>query len=191
MGPPPVASEVTAKPWSNAPPQPWGYGCPSRSCGDYIHRSLYGLLPGPVLDHTRPGSMGLSQSHPKSWPELDRNAPHSLGDMGYLLRSRGQHVTMCNHASLMPPRRQAPSWKTWDLRVPTLFPFHYSILLCANASLIALAVGFCVSMLFPDSELFVCAPVSCSHPCLLPPPCGQPPELRYSPVPIPIAYVSL
>src|SRR5882724_2676753 len=53
------------------------------------------------------------------------------------------------------------SWKTWDLRVPTLFSFNlflsYSMLMLLNCS----AVSTCIPGLDPDSE------ADWMHPCTL------------------------
>jgi len=88
----PVTSEVTAKTLVRM--HLLGLGdmdAPRDHLAITSHRPLLGLLPGSVRPH-RPGPMGLSQSHPKSWPEpWSECTPTALG---YLLRSHGQHVTI-------------------------------------------------------------------------------------------------
>jgi len=68
-------------------------------------------------NHTRPFSMGLSQSHQVFTAKAQsEHTPTALGDMAAFW----DHVVItwqsCHH---MPPH-----WQTWDLRVPTLFSFN-------------------------------------------------------------------
>src|SRR5882724_1059935 len=92
----------------------------------------------------------------------------------------------------MPARQQATY--VADLGPEGSNPLSFqsiSILLCANASLIALQLASVSLCSFLTQSLFVCAPVSCSHPRLFHPHVDSHPSYRYSPVPILIAYVSL
>src|SRR5882724_11127710 len=64
----------------NTPPWPWGYGCPSKSRGDYIPSSSPRTPTWIGSDHTQPGPRGLSQSHPKSQPKpWSERTPTALG----------------------------------------------------------------------------------------------------------------
>src|SRR5882724_3663473 len=66
-----------------------------------------------------------------------------------------------------------------------------SILLHANASLIALQSSSTSLCSFLTRNPFVCAPVPCSHPCSFQPHADSRPSYRCSLVPVPIAYASL
>src|SRR5882724_9818757 len=113
--------------------------------------------------------MGLSQSHPKSWPKpWSECTPTALGmwiPPEITWPARDNHATTCHSCHLVG---RPPSRRTWDMRL-------------ASASLCS----------FPTWSLFVCTPVSCSHPRLFHPHVDSHPSYRYSPVPIPIAYMSL
>src|SRR5882724_638457 len=92
----------------------------------------------------------------------------------------------------MPPRWQATYPE--DLGPEGSNPLSFqsiSILLHANASLIAPQLASTSLCSFLTRSLFACAPVSCSHPCLFHPHADSCPSYRYSPVPVPIAYMSL
>src|SRR5882724_8010520 len=92
----------------------------------------------------------------------------------------------------MPPRWQATYPE--DLGPEGSNPLSFqsiSILLCANASLIAPQLASASLCSFPTQSLFVCSSVSCLHPCLFHPHADSRPSYRYSLVPVPIAYVSL
>src|SRR5882724_3480308 len=92
----------------------------------------------------------------------------------------------------MPSCRQATQLS--DLGPEGSNPLSFqsiSILLCANASLIAPQLASMSLCSFLTWSLFVCAPVSCSHPCLFHPHVDSHPSYRYSLVPVPIAYMSL
>src|SRR5882724_758015 len=68
--------------------------------------------------------------------------------------------------------------------------FHsISILLHANASLIALQLSSASLYSFPIWTLFVCAPVPCSHPCSFHPHVYSCPSYRYYPVFVLIDYL--
>src|SRR5882724_8905271 len=72
-----------------------------------------------------------------------------------------------------------------------LFFQSISILLHANASLIALQWSYMCLSLFLTWRLIVCAPVPCLHPSLLHPHVDSCPSYRYPPVSVLIAYMSL
>ena len=112
-----------------------------------------------------------------------RRHPYSLG-MWKLSEvtwpSHDDHTTMCHPCC--PIGRPLSQW-TWDLRVPTLFIFQsISILLCANASLIAPQWSYAYLFSFPTWRPIVCTPVPCSHPCSLHLHVDSHPSYRYPPV---------
>jgi len=83
-------------------------------------RTPHAMLIGP--DHTWPGPMGLSPSHPNSWPEpWSECNPTALGmwtPSEVMCPSHDDCATMHHPGHLIS---RPPSWWTWDLRVPTLF----------------------------------------------------------------------
>src|SRR5882724_7024935 len=90
----------------------------------------------------------------------------------------------------MPPHRSAPLLA--DLGPEGFNPrsFHsISILLCANASLIAPQLSSASLYSFPIWTLFVCAPVPCSHPCSFHPHADSHPSYRYYLVSVLIDYL--
>src|SRR5882724_1563194 len=92
----------------------------------------------------------------------------------------------------MPPHRSAPGTVDLGPEGPNPRSFHsISILLHANASLIALQLSPTSLCSFPTRTPFVCAPVPCSHPRSFQLHLDSCPSYRCSPVPVPIAYVSL
>src|SRR5882724_9955313 len=85
--------------------------------------------------------------------------------------------------------RPLSQW-TWDLRVPTLFIFQsISILLHANTSLIAPQCSYVYLFSTLPRSPIVCAPVPCSHPCLLHPHADSCPSYRCLQASAPIAYM--
>ena len=118
-------------PGRNAPPRPWGYGCPLRSLGNYIPSSSPRTPTWIGSDHTRPVPMGLSQSLPKSWPEpWSECTPTALGTWippEITWPACDNHTTMRHSCHLIS---RPPSRRTWDLRVPTLFPFNLFLSYC-------------------------------------------------------------
>src|SRR5882724_4078539 len=121
-------------------------------------------------DHTQPGPMGLSQSHPKSqpepWLECTPMASGMWTPSEVMWPSCDDHATMCHPGHLVS---RPSSQKTWDLRVPTLSFQSISILLHTNASLIALQWLCAYLLSFPTWRLNVCTPVPCLHPHLVHP----------------------
>src|SRR5882724_11193818 len=90
--------------------------------------------PQPTLispDHTRPGPRGLYQSHPKSQPKpWSECTPTALGmwiPPEIMWLARDDRATMCHSCHLVS---RPPSQQTWDLRVPTLFPFNLFLSYC-------------------------------------------------------------
>src|SRR5882724_682217 len=90
--------------------------------------------PQPTLispDHTRPGPRGLSQPHLKSQPKpWSERTPTALGTWippEIMWPAHDNHTTMCHSCHLVS---RPPSQRTWDLRVPTLFPFNLFLSYC-------------------------------------------------------------
>src|SRR5882724_5445039 len=90
--------------------------------------------------------------------------------------SHDDHATTCHLCHLV---RRPSCWQTWDLRVPTLFSFN--LFLSYDMYLFSI----------PTWRLIVCAPVPCSHPCLLHPHVDSRPSYRCLPDYVPIAYLYL
>src|SRR5882724_116869 len=92
----------------------------------------------------------------------------------------------------MPPRRSITYPVDLGPEGPNPRSFQsISILLHANTSLIALQSSPTSLCSFLTRTPFVCAPVPCSHPHSFQLHVDSPPSYRHSPVPIPIAYMSL
>src|SRR5882724_174069 len=129
--------------------------------------------------------------HPHHIPGCGQNLSQntSLWCRGFRCHmwSCGHHVTITQ-----PHTTQATSLA--DLGPegsnPPSFP-SMSILLQTDASLIAPQWLHAYLLSFLTQRLTVCAPVSCLHPCLLPPHADSCHSYRYPPASIPIAYVSL
>src|SRR5882724_9309267 len=87
-----------------------------------------------------------------------------------------------------------PHWLATDLGPEGPHPLYFqsiSILLHANASLIALQCSYVYLLSFPTQRPIVCAPVPCSHPHLFHPHADSHHSYRYPPASVPIAYMSL
>src|SRR5882724_3530892 len=92
----------------------------------------------------------------------------------------------------MPPRQSITYPVDLGPEGPSPRSFHsISILLCANASLIAPQSSSASLCSFLTRTPFVCTPVPCSHPHPFQPHADIFPSYRCSLVSIPIAYVSL
>src|SRR5882724_9739649 len=92
----------------------------------------------------------------------------------------------------MPPRRSITYPVDLGPEGPNPRSLHsISILLHANASLIAPQASSASLCSFLTQTPFVCPPVPCSHPHSFQPHADSRPSYRCSPVSIPIAYVSL
>src|SRR5882724_3354640 len=92
----------------------------------------------------------------------------------------------------MPPRRLITYPVDLGPEGPKPHSFHsISILLHANASLIAPQLSPMSLCSFLTRTPFVCAPVPCSHPHSFQLHVDSCPNYRCSPVPVPIAYMSL
>src|SRR5882724_5646679 len=92
----------------------------------------------------------------------------------------------------MPPCWSTPEPVDLDPEGPNPHSFHsISILLHANASLIALQSSPASLCSFPTRTPFVCAPVPCLHSRSSQLHADSRPNYKCSPVPVPIAYVTL
>jgi len=107
---------------------------------------VHGKEPEPSSEHT-PSASGMQQASNITWTSCD-----DCATMHY----------PCHLIS-----RPLSQW-TWDLRVPTLFIFQsISILLHADASLIAPQCLYVYLFLILTRRPIVCSPVPCLHPSLL------------------------
>src|SRR5882724_6245749 len=92
----------------------------------------------------------------------------------------------------MPPCQLAPLLADLGPEGSNPHSFHsISILLHANASLIALQLSSASLYSFPTWTLFVCTPVPCSHPCPFQPHADSLPSYRCHPVSVLIDYLYL
>ena len=83
---------------------------------------------------------------------------------------------LCNHVPGRPPHQN-----TWVLSIPTLIPSHLFPSYCRMMLLNCSAAIACILLSFPTRSPTVCAPMSCSHPCLLPPLADSFQSYRYLP----------
>src|SRR5882724_6342712 len=103
--------------------------------------------------------------------------------------SRDDHTTTHHPCHLIS---RPSSWRTWDLRAPTLFSFNLFLSDCMlNAFLIALQCPHVYLFSILTQRPIVCAPVPCSHLRPLHPHVDSCPSYRCLPDHVPIVYLYL